>query len=263
MKIKSMVALVGVALVACGDEADLESELARGSEEIINGAPATSVQAALHGAMFIRPGLFRRYQCGVTYLGENAAGEHWVLTAAHCVDRVDGPIWVGFGKDNKNSYRRRDLASVDLLKIHGAYDLDTIQNDIAVMRVAERPPGAVEVTLVDGGAPSFTGAVAEIVGFGRGTTGPLLQGVTRVISSSRCDDYYSVVTGKNICVQDDVGTPQGACSGDSGGPLYIRSTGEQAGVASFAAEGCTVDVPQGYTRISAFRTWIRQATGGL
>ncbi len=249
--------------VACGDGAELEGEQPREAEEIINGAPASDTQVSKHGALFLGNGLFRRYRCGATYLGENGAGEHWVLTAAHCVDDGAGPFFVGFGTDNRNAFRRRDLARVDRILLHGRYDRETIQNDVAVLRVAERPSRAIQVELVDGNAGSFSGEIAEIVGFGRGSSGPLLQAYTRVISTGRCDDWYSIITDKNICVQDNVGAAQSACQGDSGGPLYIASTGEQAGIASFAAEGCPLEAPQGYSRISAFRSWIRYATDGL
>ncbi|MEO0814663.1 MAG: trypsin-like serine protease, partial [Myxococcota bacterium] len=179
------------------------------------------------------------------------------------VDDVSGPMWVGFGRSNRNSYRAADLISVDQIKIHGNYDLATIVNDIAVVRLVERPTRAQVVDLAEESAPRFTGAVAEIVGFGRGTNGPLLRGVTRVIGTQECREWYSIVTANNICVRDNVGTAQSACSGDSGGPLYIRGTGEQAGIASFAEADCSIDAPQGYTRVSSFRRWIRQATGGL
>ncbi|MEL6547771.1 MAG: trypsin-like serine protease, partial [Myxococcota bacterium] len=173
MKVKNLALALALASVACGGEPEFESELSRESEEVINGVPATDAQSGLQGALFVRPGLFRRFQCGATYLGENSEGEHWVLTAAHCVDDVSGPMWVGFGRSNRNSYRAADLISVDQIKIHGNYDLATIVNDIAVVRLVERPTRAQVVDLAEESAPRFTGAVAEIVGFGRGTNGPL------------------------------------------------------------------------------------------
>ena len=52
------------------------------------------------------------------------------------------------------------------------------------------------------------------------------------------------------------------CLGDSGGPLFMRATGEetpwyQVGIVSFGGRGCArADGPTVYTRVSAYADWI-------
>ena len=54
------------------------------------------------------------------------------------------------------------------------------------------------------------------------------------------------------------GAGHDACTGDSGGPLGDRTT--VYGIVSFG-KGCgEPNVPGVYTRISAYRTWIREMT---
>jgi hypothetical protein len=48
-----------------------------------------------------------------------------------------------------------------------------------------------------------------------------------------------------------------SCNGDSGGPLLDKATGKQVGIVSFG-KGCgDPDFPGVYTRISAYKSWIR------
>ncbi|MEM6533252.1 MAG: serine protease [Myxococcota bacterium] len=247
---------------ACGDELEVEETLGNESNEIIDGDPANTIQAQQQGALFVSRAIVgRRFICGASYIGSNADGEHWALTAAHCVDGETRGLRVGFGKTRRNSYRDSDLTRVEALSIHRDWDRESIQNDIAVLRLERRPPAARVVELTPSGAPSFAGEVADVVGFGRGSNGALHQAQTRILSTSNCIESYPFITSSHLCIRDNVGAAQSVCSGDSGGPLYIRATGQQAGIASFAEADCRVDVAQGYTRVSAFRNWIRAATG--
>lgn len=47
------------------------------------------------------------------------------------------------------------------------------------------------------------------------------------------------------------------CISDKGGPLILRSTQEQIGIASFGLE-CMKGMPDVYTRISVYYDWIHK-----
>ena len=55
-------------------------------------------------------------------------------------------------------------------------------------------------------------------------------------------------------------TDQDSCNGDSGGPLFIRESSndawEQIGLVSFGSTRCGVGVPGVYTRIVHYLPWI-------
>jgi hypothetical protein len=54
------------------------------------------------------------------------------------------------------------------------------------------------------------------------------------------------------------GAGSGTCFGDSGGPLAVMDRGRPvlAGITSFGAAGCNADVPDVYTRVSAYTAGI-------
>lgn len=53
------------------------------------------------------------------------------------------------------------------------------------------------------------------------------------------------------------------CSGDSGGPLVVKEGNSyvQVGIISFTFKDCVTGKPSGYTRVSAYREWIKENTG--
>ncbi|RWS18301.1 venom protease-like protein [Leptotrombidium deliense] len=66
-----------------------------------------------------------------------------------------------------------------------------------------------------------------------------------------------------ICVAQGNGGRDGACHGDSGGPLFIIQNGRahQLGVVSHGIRYCPKGTPIVYTRVSAFTDWISQNIG--
>jgi secreted trypsin-like serine protease len=89
--------------------------------------------------------------------------------------------------------------------------------------------------------------------------GELLQADTTVLSTTECRQTFSGVDSTHICVEDYSGS-QGACNGDSGGPMF-RSNGTVVGLTSYGVGGCAPSNPQVYTRVSAFRSWVQSTTG--
>lgn len=245
------------------------------SEPVINGVAAGSQARAIQGAMLYQSGSSYRTFCGSVYLGTNAQGEPWAATAAHCVDALGSVDRFGFGGSDVGQYNASNTVGwVDEVR-HPSWNTSGLSNDMAVVRLAAVPANATAVTLASASTDASAGEGVTISGYGYATSpslwclyfgfgcpaapAELLEADTFVLSTSACRQTFSDVDGSQICVEDATGA-QGACNGDSGGPMF-RNNGTVVGVTSFGVGGCDPNNPQVYTRISAFRQWIADTTG--
>ncbi|MEL6543552.1 MAG: serine protease [Myxococcota bacterium] len=268
-----------VAIGGCGSEADLELESSlASSESIVNGNRAQVDKVRLQGTLWTRSGQDFRYSCGATYLGAGTNNRHWALTAAHCVDStVPSNLRLGFGRRNLTNYRDSDLAGVDRIVIHPGYNSENFRNDIAVLRLTRRPPGATAVVLASNPAAPALDAPVFITGFGYtkvttpecratgqdcGAPINLKQALTTVVPASECERFSAGINGvRQICTRDTIGKIQGACFGDSGGPMFRQDNMRQVGLTSFGSITCDPSFPQIYTRVTYHRGWIQNQTG--
>jgi len=79
-----------------------------------------------------------------------------------------------------------------------------------------------------------------------------------VISNEECRSKGMAVGPREICTLSRLG--QGACGGDSGGPL-TKGDGELLiGVVSYGTRICALDTPDVYTRVSKYVAWIKKYT---
>ncbi|MEO1483089.1 MAG: serine protease [Myxococcota bacterium] len=234
------------------------------SEPIINGYIASQGFVVRQGALYTRSGNGYVFICGATYAGRNGAGEHWVLTAAHCVENTRGDYLVAFGKADRSQYTFADTVSVESVTIAPGYRFGQVSpNDIALLRVSGQP-NATRSVMASSSTDASIGETVLISGFGRTESGSssnvLLSADTNVISTTECRRWFPSVDSTQICILDDAGVQQNACNGDSGGPLF-RTNATQVGLTSFGRTGCPVTAPAVYTRISAFRSWINSVSG--
>ncbi|KAI4469685.1 chymotrypsin-related [Holotrichia oblita] len=110
-----------------------------------------------------------------------------------------------------------------------------------------------------------TGALSAIlIGWGRVSTNGavpnnLQELSTNTITHATCrSSWGSSVSSNQICAVLRSG--QGACNGDSGGPLIQASSGAQLGVTSFMLTGgCAQGFPDVYARVSSYTSWISDA----
>ncbi|MEO1230870.1 MAG: serine protease [Myxococcota bacterium] len=253
-------------VVACGGEDELlePESTATTASPIINGYVASQGFIDRQGALYVRSGGGYTFNCGATYIGRNGSGQHWVLTAAHCVENTRGDYVVAFGKARRSQYSLSDTVSVQSVSIAPGYRFGQVSpNDIALLRVSGQP-NATRSIMASSTTDASNGEVVYISGFGRTEQGVssdlLLSADTRVISTSQCRQFFPSVDSTQICILDNVGARQNACNGDSGGPLF-RPNATQVGLTSFGRGGCPTNVPAVYTRISAFRSWIRSVSG--
>jgi secreted trypsin-like serine protease len=272
------VALCVMGLAACGEQPDieLEQQLVQHwqGQPIINGMPASTLAKSIQGAILYESDSSWSVFCGSVYLGQNSQGQHWAATAAHCVDALWSSDRFGFGGLDLTDYSTSNTIGWAQAVQHPNWDSNNIINDIAVVRLNGEPANGTAVTLATTNTDAEAGETVTISGYGFDTQPSrrcllsgrgcpampteLLEADTEVLSTSECQQAWDV-TSTEICVEDP-SSDQGACNGDSGGPMS-RSNGTVVGLTSYGVSGCSPGSPQVYTRISAFRDWIASTTG--
>jgi secreted trypsin-like serine protease len=198
------------------------------------------------------------------YCGGSLIGKDTVLTAAHCQVAATDKVIVG--RTDLTLSGSGKVLAVREVKNHAAYDPDTHDNDIALLKLAESVPN--ETLGVYDGSSDLSGQQALVVGWGYTREGgpqspKLLEVEVPVIANPLCSAGYAPdrvgITGNMLCA----GLAQGgadSCQGDSGGPLVIKGADGrwlQAGVVSFGI-GCARPNKYGvYTRVANFAPWIK------
>jgi secreted trypsin-like serine protease len=200
-----------------------------------------------------------------------------VLTAAHCVvdrDLIALPaeavdVFVGSQRlDKSTGYRvavRDIIVYPDYREPRGVPT-----NDVALLELAE----SVNENLIAPAKQSpAAGTSAIAVGWGGLVSVPTptdfpmdLQEVELpIVSNADCNSvpvYSGLIDDTNMVCAGFTDMAKDACVGDSGGPLMVERNGEfeQVGIVSFGPPVCGLTYG-GYTRVSAFESWIRSYVG--
>jgi secreted trypsin-like serine protease len=200
--------------------------------------------------------------------GGSVVGEHWILTAGHCVTDGEGKAMapdsfiVFEGARKLSDETSGQLLHVKRVLPHEKYSARTLQNDIALLEVAESARSA-PVPYSDGknAALELPGAVVTVTGWGlqkavhyenspNGGVVALDATTRKRISPAEMEKYYLTDTLKQLAMPlidrgqcaaqykpknygvtiDDrtlcAGLPPerkaDACHGDSGGPLVVN-----------------------------------------
>ncbi|XP_033728734.1 trypsin beta-like [Pecten maximus] len=192
--------------------------------------------------------------CGAAVVSSKVA-----ITAAHCLNPNAQPnaynIRVG---STLYSGSQGTVIPVDNFIIHEAYDGNTggFPNDIAILLFSEDITGTNKATAVPipTDDSTFAGSKCQITGWGitesGGISDVLQKADTTVLTRSVCRSKWgNSILSSHVCVFNE---DNGACNGDSGGPLTCSGT--LVGVTSWGINGCdTGYYPSVYTRISSYR----------
>ena len=198
--------------------------------------------------------------CGGTVIDSN-----WVVTAGHCVaadlswDRVE--IVAGDEHlDGANAIKRITREAV----CHAGFRYQTLENDIALLRVDNPFPARIRPTAMDfEGAPSLERGA---LGLGHGWPVTGMRAGDRFLNQTPLR-VHDVDMRSYITVTNAASPTGGLCRGESGGPILSNGrygkrlagvlSGIQPGTENHAGEECMLGNYEMYfTPIAAHRHWI-------
>lgn len=213
----------------------------------------------------------------------------FVVTAAHCVNdfELSDRLIAAIGPTDKTAAKSGKQYRVKQVIVHPKFDLDKLNDDIALLELAEDPDLDKSKDYVNLSAENESikeGQQFTVIGFGRQTThGQLDDAASEYLQEARIPVIkQDVCTSQNDKAHADIGIPnhlmapvlpthlcvgvlpQGkvdSCNGDSGGPL-VRKTDDGAfqliGIVSRGMPGSCASAGSAgiYTRIPAYRDWI-------
>ncbi|ENN74004.1 brachyurin [Dendroctonus ponderosae] len=225
------------------------------STRIIGGNVATSNEYPYQVALYV---YIQRmlYFCGGTLITQQ-----WVLTAAHCAESATSIVVILGSHNLAEEEDTRIIYNTSTFIIHENWDADTLQNDIALIKLptSVKLSSYINVVPIASGSDLYEGLTGQCLGWGKTLLGSLSDELryvdVEVISNDNCSsysDYTTYIMDQHLCTSG--AGIVGSCNGDSGGPLVIEGT--QVGIVSFGASDCSAGLPSVFARLTTFYDWI-------
>jgi secreted trypsin-like serine protease len=183
-----------------------------------------------------------------------------LVTAAHCV--VDGGQMFAFTAIDATSIRARDeLNQVEHAALHPRFprtgDAEILPNDVAVLALSRPLPASVKVPpLAPASLTVEPGEEVLLAGYGESEAGRdsgTLRAVLATLSGIDEDGRLQIEDTRR----------RGACSGDSGGPLFVRrgAQWQLAGVLSGGPIPCRGE--NTYTNLARHADFVNATVASL
>merc|ERR1712212_389280 len=213
---------------------------------------------------------------GCSICGGTIVNKRFVLTAAHCYNSMFTTMHVIVGEHNycDGVNEGGKFIKVKKMTLHPDYNSRTIDNDIAVLELAEDLAFTKKIKpacLPSSGTKDYSGIASTVSGWG-GTIGygpndqqpqqprqcTLKETIVKLLKGSdpMCSKYLKTSSSKiKLCA---FAKDTDACQGDSGGPLTVPENGKYTlvGVVSYGS-GCASSTPGVYVRVQGYLPWIK------
>lgn len=245
--------LVIVVLTSGCSRADPTNRIVGGDDTTINDYPH---QISLRSRPIFCPQCPYSHYCGGSILAKDI-----VLTSAHCVDGREAKTFAVVSGSNNRAGADGFIVKVKDIYMHENYDIWTVDNDVAVLHLAQDLPMTYissPIQLADD-LPN-AGELAIVTGWGEtvlnGDYSDKLRSVRiPILDKNDCQAAYKyeVITNNMVCA----GAKEGGkdmCRGDSGGPLIYKN--KQIGIVSWGYECGSPSYPGVYTSVPAVKEWI-------
>jgi len=199
----------------------------------------------------------------------------WVVTAAHCAaaEGDNPPLDVFLGATRLTAKGER--IPVEEIIIHEGFNPNTLDNDLALFRLA-KPSKQPVIPLIPSGDPeglTEAGREGTIIGWGASKEGGegsknLLEVTLPIIPNVEAQAAFKKFKSKVTNNMFAAGIPEGgkdSCQGDSGGPFVVQDgsgTWVLAGVTSWGVGCARPGLPGIYTRLSRYWDWIHERIDG-
>ncbi|KAG8175066.1 hypothetical protein JTE90_006939 [Oedothorax gibbosus] len=231
---------------------------------IVGGTFADPGEYPFVAEFILRDANGARFLCAGSILSQ-----WWIVTAAHCLQHDPSYVTVGqYDRTKISPYAVRHNVAFSV--IHRLYKTKgNFNNDIALLKMDKSivfndyvKPANIPTSDVD-----YSGRTGTIIGWGLiqtgGTTSSVLRELQVVIEGyEKCGRTYiqnlisDGPSSYEVCVKSNIN--QGACGGDSGGPLIVREGNKDVviGLTSRGLSQCGTEIPEIYVLIYKFRNWI-------